>query len=401
MFEIGTLDQLAIIIMGQSPKGSSVNAFGEIPLLNGPTEFGLHHPTPVQFTSDPKRIAQKGDLLFCVRGSTGKMNWADKDYAIGRGLAAIRPKDGYSKYFLKGSIEFFLKELVSGATGTVFTNVNKNQLYKMKCFIPDKESLKNINNILKYLSEIIELNQEMDRLLNKILETLFKSWFIKFDPLKAKYDNKSASLSNEFTDLFPNDIVETNLGNLPRGWSYANLGDIFSIEYGKNLPVQNLLDDGYPVFGGNGIIGFNSKYLYDDEMTIIACRGAASGKVSRSLPKSFITNNSLIINHTKSKIRCQRYIELFLKGKSLKNYVTGSAQPQLTIENIKNLKFLIPSAEVLSAFEKKCNLISQQQLILLDERTTIKKLKDILLPKIISGQFKIPRINHKINEVDI
>ena len=66
------------------------------------------------------------------------------------------------------------------------------------------------------------------------------------------------------------------------------------------------------------------------------------------------------------------------------------------LEHIKN-----DNEEVLNAFEKKCNLISQQQLILRDERITIKKLKDILLPKIISGKFKIPSINHKINEVGI
>ena len=94
MFEIGTLEQFADITMGQSPKGTSVSNKGEIPLLNGPTEFGVNHPTPVQFTNDPKRFAKKGDLLFCVRGSTGRMNWADQDYAIGRGLAALRPKEG-------------------------------------------------------------------------------------------------------------------------------------------------------------------------------------------------------------------------------------------------------------------------------------------------------------------
>ena len=62
-----------------------------VPLLNGPTEFGSHHPTPVQFTTDACKLAMPGDLLFCGRGSTtGRMNWADQEYAIGRGVAAIR-----------------------------------------------------------------------------------------------------------------------------------------------------------------------------------------------------------------------------------------------------------------------------------------------------------------------
>ena len=210
MFEIGTLDQLADITMGQSPKGSSVGKDGDIPLLNGPTEFGVNHPTPVQFTSDPKRYAKKGDLLFCVRGSTGKMNWADRDYAIGRGLAAIRPKDKVSRYYLKGSIEFFLKDLISGATGSVFSNINKDQLHKMKCFVPEKKSLKNINNILGYFSEKIELNLKMNKILEETANAIFKSWFIDFDPVRAKAEERSTGLSKEISDLFPDSFEGTD-----------------------------------------------------------------------------------------------------------------------------------------------------------------------------------------------
>src|SRR5690606_36252696 len=89
-----TLSDVCDIVMGQSPAGEMCNTSGVgIPLLNGPTEYGPHHPTPVQFTTDARKFAKAGDLLFCVRGSTtGRMNWADRDYAIGRGVAAIRHK---------------------------------------------------------------------------------------------------------------------------------------------------------------------------------------------------------------------------------------------------------------------------------------------------------------------
>ena len=101
MFKKGTLDELAHITMGQSPDGSTVNKTKGVPLLNGPTEFGVNHPEPIQFTTKPHRLAKKNDLLYCVRGSTGKMNWADQDYAIGRGIASIRPKSKNSIYSSK------------------------------------------------------------------------------------------------------------------------------------------------------------------------------------------------------------------------------------------------------------------------------------------------------------
>src|SRR5690606_11171786 len=102
------LREIANIVMGQSPAGDTCNSHGVgIPLLNGPTEFGSHHPLPVQHTTAPNRFAEAGDLLFCVRGSTtGRMNWADQRYAIGRGIAAIHHKRGPRfQPLLRGLIE--------------------------------------------------------------------------------------------------------------------------------------------------------------------------------------------------------------------------------------------------------------------------------------------------------
>lgn len=95
------LSDIAEITMGQSPKSGDCNneGIGE-PLLNGPTEFGEVHPYPTQFTTNMKKASKKGDVLFCVRGSTaGRMNWSDKEYAIGRGIAAISPKIDNTDYF--------------------------------------------------------------------------------------------------------------------------------------------------------------------------------------------------------------------------------------------------------------------------------------------------------------
>src|SRR4030043_429000 len=88
------LNDVAHIVMGQSPKGSTYNKTGDgIPLLNGPTEFGPSHPIPVLWTTSSTKICSKGDILFCVRGSTtGRMNWSDKEYCIGRGIGAFCAK---------------------------------------------------------------------------------------------------------------------------------------------------------------------------------------------------------------------------------------------------------------------------------------------------------------------
>ena len=123
-----TLGDIAEVVMGQSPIGESCNQKGlGLPLLNGPTEFGFKHPQPVQFTTDSKRESNNGDLLFCVRGSTtGKMNWANQPYSIGRGLAAIRGKNGYPNIFIRAIIEYKLDSLLAKATGSTFPNVSRD-----------------------------------------------------------------------------------------------------------------------------------------------------------------------------------------------------------------------------------------------------------------------------------
>ncbi|MBV6441814.1 MAG: hypothetical protein EPGJADBJ_03505 [Saprospiraceae bacterium] len=125
------LSDIASVNMGQSPDGSSYNQNGEgVPLLNGPTEFGAIHPKEIQWTTSPTKFCQKGDLLICVRGATtGKMNWADKSYCIGRGLAAIRAKaDVFDNDFVQQFLAARINQLLALTAGSTFPNLPGEKL---------------------------------------------------------------------------------------------------------------------------------------------------------------------------------------------------------------------------------------------------------------------------------
>ena len=144
-WRVAPFSDIAAITMGQSPQGDDCNndGVGE-PLLNGPTEFGFYSPSPVQWTTNGKKHCVEGDLLFCVRGSTtGRMNWANQSYAIGRGLAAIHHKsDCTLNWFVKAMIDNSLQEILSAATGSTFPNVGKDLLNGFHVIIPDDNSLR-------------------------------------------------------------------------------------------------------------------------------------------------------------------------------------------------------------------------------------------------------------------
>lgn len=144
-WRIASFSDIATVTMGQSPEGDDCNneGVGE-PLLNGPTEFGFYSPSPIQWTTNGKKHCVEGDLLFCVRGSTtGRMNWANQSYAIGRGLAAIHHKsDCTLNWFVKAMIDNSLQEILSAATGSTFPNVGKDLLNGFQVIIPDDNSLR-------------------------------------------------------------------------------------------------------------------------------------------------------------------------------------------------------------------------------------------------------------------
>lgn len=168
-WKIAPFSEVATVIMGQSPEGDDCNneEIGD-PLLNGPTEFGFYSPTPVQWTTNGKKYCVDGDLLFCVRGSTtGRMNWANQSYAIGRGLAAIRhKKDAGLNWFIKAMIDNSLQEVLAAATGSTFPNVGKDLLNGFLVTIPDDQTLLNFGKRGQAISAMIANNaKEIDTLM--------------------------------------------------------------------------------------------------------------------------------------------------------------------------------------------------------------------------------------------
>ena len=232
-----TIADFVNIVMGQSPPGDTVSGGVGLPLLNGPTEFGPHHPTPIQFTTDARKIAHPGDLLFCVRGSTtGRMNWADKKYAIGRGVAAIRHRCASElQPFVRAVIEFELPKLLVQATGSTFPNVSASQLASIPYPNLSAAEQRAIAHILGTLDDKIELNRRMNKTLEAMARALFKSWFVDFDPVRAKMEGRDPGLPQHLADLFPDRLVGSELGEIPEGWEVVPLPELIEVNPKRSL----------------------------------------------------------------------------------------------------------------------------------------------------------------------
>lgn len=129
---------------------------------------------------------------------------------------------------------------------------------------------------------------------------------------------------------------------LPVGWEWARLGELVNLTYGKNLPTTSLTEDGFQVFGANGVIGRYGEYLYEDEQLLISCRGAYSGKPNISPEKCFVTNNSIVCEFLARSMVDLAFFYRQLQIADKSRLVTGSAQPQVTIANADPLVLAVP-----------------------------------------------------------
>ena len=227
------LGEVAEIIMGQSPPGSTYNEFGDgLPFYQGVADFGERYPTRRVYCSAPTRIAKEGDVLFSVRAPIGRVNLAVEKCAIGRGLAIIRGLNPVEQTYL----EFVLraeKNLWDAleSQGSVFGCAKKKDLEELSIPWPEENVRGSIAYILGTLDDKIELNRRMNETLEEMAKALFKSWFIDFDPIRAKMEGKPTGLPMEIEFLFPDKLVcnDDLEKEVPEGWDVKELSDVTKV----------------------------------------------------------------------------------------------------------------------------------------------------------------------------
>jgi type I restriction enzyme S subunit len=168
---VGRLDSIAKITMGQSPQGESYNESGiGTVFFQGRGEFGWRYPTVRLYTTEPQRMAQKGDILMSVRAPVGDINIADEDCCVGRGLAAIHSEyPTFTFYALKEQSEQL--EIFNGE-GTVFGSISKDGLNGLEIHLPSKQKITQFEEKYSMLDKKIALNSTQILTLQNLRDTL-------------------------------------------------------------------------------------------------------------------------------------------------------------------------------------------------------------------------------------
>lgn len=320
-------------------------------------------------------------------------------------------------YYLLKSIDFKQFNVGSGVP-----TLNRNHIHPLPVFLPSLEQQQGIAAFLGALDDQIDLLRHTNTTLEAITQAIFRSWFIDFDPVKAKSEGRTPDGIDEATAaLFPDSFEESALGAIPKGWAVRTIDEVASVVKGKSYKSSELVDDHHTALvtlksfrrgGGFRMDGFKPYTgAYKPDQVVMA------GDVV--LAYTDVTQAAELIARPAIVIGVNRYTtlvasldvgvvrtrpggpgKLFLYGRlntadflaHALGRTSGTTVLHLAKDGVGAFSFACPPASVSAAFEQIAAPLVEQIQCNLDEVQTLTELRDTLLPRLISGKLKLPEL---------
>jgi len=388
MQELVELRKVATIIMGQSPDGGTYNDKGiGLPLLNGAADYKGRNFQPKQFTSNPLKIAEPGDILLGIRATIGNFSISDNTYCIGRGVAAIRPNNSeVDTNFLIQAIERNLSNMIQFSVGSTIKGIKKEDLTEMLIPLPPLETQKEIAALLDKADEL----RQNDRKILEKYDQLAQSVFLKIfgDPVRNEKGWEIKTIE---------ELVQKSKWAIKRG------------PFGGALKKEIFVDDGYLVYEQYHALNndFTFERYYIDEQKfhelrafevnpndiIISCSGVYLGKLAiipENAKKGIINQALLKITLNENLMRNEFFVYHFshknFKEKFFKSD-RGAGIPNLPpMTDFKKFPFITPPIKEQVRFYNLMQNIEKQRKISMHSLQKSEELFQSLLQRAFKGE---------------
>ena len=318
-----------------------------------------------------RTILRGGEVVISLVGNPGAVavvpdSLAGANLARQVGLIALRPEyhAPYVKYYLmspQGKAELFQR-----TQGAVQQVINLADLKKIKVRVLPKPEQERIAGVLSAYDDLIENNRRRIALLEQSARLLYREWFVHL--------------------RFPGHEHVKVVDGVPEGWTRRTVSELATLAGGKQYESDKLTDAGaYPVFGGNGIQGYSQEKTHDDFVIAFGRVGAYCGSVHWSYEGAWINNNA-------SSLVPHEYPELFLHHMlhcDFRNYRKGAAQPFIPNGVLSTICFIGPSGMLAAEFCEQVRFMRLQQVILAKQNKKLAQARDLLLPRLMSGDLVV------------
>jgi len=365
-----------------------------------------------------KGIGAPGDVLLSHKGTVGKVALVPSDAppfvcspqtTFWRTLDEERLDGRYLYAFLR-SPEFRQQLGTRSGETDMAAYVSLTSQRGLSVTFPPIREQRAIAHILGTLDDKIELNRRMNETLKAMAHALFKSWFVDFDPVRAKAEGRDPGLPKPLADLFPDHLVDSEIGEIPEGW-----------EVGSILDRAALISGGTPKTGRSeywgGVIAWasakdvsqaaetfllttdrtitnkglaeSSTQLIPALATVVVARGATTGRMVM-FGIDMAMNQTCYALASAVGTPFALYCHLRQGIGNLVHAAHGSVFDTITTRTWKNSRFVLPPVEVSRCFERTVLPLFEHILARSKEARTLTALRDVLLPELISGDLRVP-----------
>ena len=370
---------------------------------------------------------ERNDILFAnIGNSIGDLVriQTDRSFSI-KNVALFKPDQSkihprFLEYFL---LSPQVQDFIKGSTrGSAQPFIGLGSLRGFPISLPSFEEQKNIGTLIGSLDDRITLLRETNSTLEAITHSLFKSWFVDFDPVRAKQEGRQPEGIDEATAaLFPDGFEESELGLVPRGWRACTMEDVSVVRIGKTPPrkeshwfSENPKDVRWVSIRDMGtsgaFISSTSEYLTAESIQRFNVRQVPNNTVLLSFKMTIgrvaiidgeMTTNEAIA-HFKLEEQSQltsEYIYLHLKQFDYTRLSsTSSIADAVNSKTVKAIPILVPNAAIALAFQDAISPIFEKIKLIQHQAQTLATLRDTLLPRLISGQLRLPEVDSLLEE---
>ncbi|MBJ2625117.1 restriction endonuclease subunit S [Salmonella enterica subsp. enterica serovar Agona] len=417
-------ESAAFVEMAALPEnGRDINRVDEKIFTGGGSKFANKDTLFARITP----CLENGKTSLVSGLSDGEVAFGSTEFIV---LAAKEPEyDSDYIYYLSrlGEFRSFARSRMEGTSGR--QRVAWQSLADYEYDFPDKRLRKFAGDVLKKFDDNILLNHQINQTFEQMAQALFKSWFVDFEPVKAKmavleaggsqadvtlaamtaisgkdadalafFERKHPEQYAELkatAELFPSVMQGHELGEIPEGWQLNRLSNLAILHYGKALKKTERIEGPYPVYGSGGITGSHNNYLVEGPSIIVGRKGSIGTLYWED--GKFHPIDTVYFVEGKDEIPLT-YLYYLMKTLNLSGMNTDAAVPGLNRDNVYRLEVLQPDKFILSLFDKHMSAIRNN--IQKNDFSTVilSDLRDTLLPKLLSGEITLPEAEQIISE---
>lgn len=390
------IGEIAEVTMGQSPKSEYYNnkCIGT-PFLQGNRTFGRKYPTFDTYTTVVTKSAKAGDIIMSVRAPVGDLNITPVDICLGRGVCSLRMKNGNQEYLFY-LMKYYIPHLLNKESGTVFGSVNRKDILGLEVNVAEYKEQQKIARFLSAIDEKIELNEHINKNLEEQIQVLCRSWLIDYAPFGYERPDtwSVVSLSSiadfvsgysyKGTELVESDIAMATIKNFDRKGGFK-LDGYKEIQPSTKLkPEQHA--ELFDTLVAHTDLTQNAEVIGNAE-PVLSFSGyrdiVFSMDVVKVLPKDGISKFLLaaLLQDGRFKAHALGYVN----GTTVL-HLSKKALPEFELPLPSDLDELVPLANAVEAMYRQ---IANN----IDESTQLAKLRDSLLPQLMSGEMDVSNID--------